>query len=282
MSVQSKVAYSFNKFYLNFLKDLKTNEELRPEIKKHYKVFDKFTTLHIEKLRDCNELIAGRSLESLLGVVDAAEHVTIKTYDVIFKILLHVFNDENATLNTLSTVIQTIKHIRDGDELSMEAFLDDDLSSMLTSLRELLAQDSKVNLNDLAPDTEDTFKLFENSMIGSLAKEISEEINIADLDIKDPTEFLKIENLSDSNNVLGSIVHKVSSKIQNKIQSGNLKQSDLISEAMSLMGMLNNNSATSSIFNNVMSEMGKNMTAAHNGASTRARLQKKLAARKAE
>jgi hypothetical protein len=259
MSVQSKVAYSFNKFYLNFLKDLKTNEELRPEIKKHYKVFDKFTTLHIEKLRDCNELIAGRSLESLLGVVDAAEHVTIKTYDVIFKILLHVFNDENATLNTLSTVIQTIKHIRDGDELSMEAFLDDDLSSMLTSLRELLAQDSKVNLNDLAPDTEDTFKLFENSMIGSLAKEISEEINIADLDIKDPTEFLKIENLS-----------------------GNLKQSDLISEAMSLMGMLNNNSATSSIFNNVMSEMGKNMTAAHNGASTRARLQKKLAARKAE
>jgi hypothetical protein len=261
---------------------MKTKDELRQEIKKNYKVFDKFTTAHIERLRDDEELIVGYNLEKILGIFDDSEHATIKSYSVIFNILMHVYNDDNATLNTLSTVIQAIKQIRDGEDVSMEAFLDDDMSSMLDALRELLTQDAKVNLDDIAPDTEDTFKLFENSMIGSLAKEISEEINLSELDIKDPAEFLKIENITDSNNVLGNIVHKVSSKIQNKIQNGNLKQSDLISEAMSLMGMLNNNSTTSTLFNNVMSEMGKNMASSHHPSATRSRLQKKIAARKAE
>ena len=277
MSVQSKVAYSFNKFYINFLKDLKTNDDFRPDIKKNYKVFDKFTTAHIDRLKDTNELFVEHTLDAILEKTAEPDRATVKSYDIIFKILLHVYNDEHATLNTLSTVLQAIKQVRDGEDVAMEAFLDDDLAALVSSLRDVLTEEVKVNFADIAPDTEDTFKLFENSMIGSLAKEISEEINIADLDIKDPAELLKYENMTDSNNVLGSIVHKVSSKIQNKIASGNLKQSDLISEAMSLMGMLNTSGATSSLFNNVMNEMGK----AHNSGAARARLQKKLAAKKA-
>jgi hypothetical protein len=141
------------------------------------------------------------------------------------------------------------------------------------------------------PSVEDTMKMFENSMIGNLAKEISEEINVKDLNVENPAELLNFESLvSGSNNVLGNIVSKVSTKIQSKIANGELNQTDLIGEAMNLITMLNTSAggANAGMFNDLMSNIGKTMGDMKidenkvRQMDTRARLQKKLEERKAK
>ena len=49
---------------------------------------------------------------------------------------------------------------------------------------------------------------------------------------------MKLMDFSGDNNVMGNIIKKVSSKISDKINSGDLKQDDLLGEAMNMMSMM--------------------------------------------
>lgn len=84
------------------------------------------------------------------------------------------------------------------------------------------------------------FDFLNNSKIGQLAKEITEDIDIKNLDIKDPSELLNIESMFNGggNNVLGDIIAKVGSKVASKISNGELKHEDLMGEAMAMMGKM--------------------------------------------
>ena len=77
-----------------------------------------------------------------------------------------------------------------------------------------------------------------NSKIANLAKEISEEIDVSSIKIEKPEDIMKMMDFSSSNNVMGDIIKKVSSKITDKIQNGDLNQQDLLSEAMGMMSMM--------------------------------------------
>lgn len=76
--------------------------------------------------------------------------------------------------------------------------------------------------------------MLQNTKIGNLAKEISEELDLSSLNISKPEDLLNMG----SNGVLGNIIGKVGSKIHAKIDKGELKHEDLMSEAMSMMSML--------------------------------------------
>lgn len=96
----------------------------------------------------------------------------------------------------------------------------------------------------------------ENSKIGQLAKEISEEIDFSSISsLDDVSKFIDPKN-----NLIGDIVSKVGSKIHNKLNNGELNQEDLLSEAFGMInsfggkipgipGKMNN---MSDIFNNPM------------------------------
>ena len=96
-----------------------------------------------------------------------------------------------------------------------------------------------------AQDAFDPVGLFDkisNSKIADLAKEISKDIDVSSLKSDNPDEVLK--NLFSGNgetNVLGDIISKVSSTLNNKISKGELKHEDLLSEAMSMMNLFGNN-----------------------------------------
>lgn len=145
--------------------------------------------------------------------------------------------------------------------------------------------------------TEDFGNLFaglENSKIASLAKEISKDIDMSALAAAgdNPQDILK--NLMDfgsgsgsGGNILGNIVQKVTSTLGQKISSGEIKQEDLMSEAMSMMSLMNpaSNPLMAQFANNPMvAEMMKGMksgratprTDVMKKASTRDRLRKKL------
>jgi hypothetical protein len=128
-----------------------------------------------------------------------------------------------------------------------------------------------------APIEDDTSGKFdhsalENTMIGSIAKEVVSELDMSEMpnDIKSIDDVFKAMGNSGQggNNLIGNIVSKVGSKLQDKMANGGLKQQDLLKEAFSMFGPL---------MGDVMKNMPNN--SAKRQTTTKERLQKKLAER---
>jgi hypothetical protein len=284
-AIQKKIAYSFNTFFLNFVTDLKeSNTDLKEIIRRDYKVFDKFSIEHIENMcpqycekptvktfdecLDIRPFKGETTVNDIASLIEETDLDTLKSYITIFQIMCNMYSNESLReQETLNVVLRKIQELRErNNDISFDDIIDDALRTMLQELDGYFGSAStiKIDLKDIhsasgpsgASGPEETFKMFENSMIGSLAKEISEEINLKDLNIKDPSELLKLENLTCPDNVLGQIVSKVSSKIHNKISSGSLNQADLVGEAMNIMSMFQKKDAPGAdLFNNIMSQM---------------------------
>lgn len=268
-----KVVYAFNNFYLNFITDIKkSNEFLKREVKKNFKVFDKSDSEYFSRIRECFnmnqenqgdiELLPKVTLNTILEQVEDKERNAVMNYMHIFKLMLLVDAEDNETV--LVKVLDVIKTLQDTSstgeniEEKMKEIIDDDILNILKELKHTLS---------IKDTTEDLFSMLENSQIGSLAKEISNEININELNLSNPEQLLDFRNLTNSNNVLGNIISKVSTKIQDKIQNGQLSQSDLVNEALSFVGKMNGGSGSGGIsspldlLNNPMfSEMMKSFT----------------------
>ena len=134
----------------------------------------------------------------------------------------------------------------------------------------------------------------QDSMICNLAKEISNEIDVSNIKVDKPEDVFKLMDFSASNNIVGDIIKKVSTKIHDKINNGELKQEDLFGEAMNMMNMMNMGGAggmggMAGLFNNpMMSEVMKAMKKvkavpkqdAFKKGSARDRLRAKLEERK--
>ncbi len=80
---------------------------------------------------------------------------------------------------------------------------------------------------------------FMNSSIGNLAKEISQDLDLSDLqNLESPDDLMK-SFMNGGNGGLGNIIQKVSSKLQTKLASGDLNEEALMKDATQMMGMLN-------------------------------------------
>ena len=269
---QTKVVYAFNNFYLNFLTDLKSyNDDLRKEVKKNFKVFDRASTTYFETIKESfgtNEnlfevvLLPGLSYDDLAKRVGENELDVLKSYVYIFKALVSIYEDDDETLlEKVLEIVKAIQHddVPEGDVRDkIKDILDDDLSGVLSELLVLMRKNTttegqRPSGSGVPPVGDNMFSMLENSKIGSLAKEISSEINIGDLNIENPEQLLNFSNLSSSNNALGSIISKVSTKIQEKIERGDISQTELVNEALSLVGMMNQGQGGgNSLFNNPM------------------------------
>ena len=97
---------------------------------------------------------------------------------------------------------------------------------------------SPENKSDDSKSVPDIKEALENTKIGLLAKEISEEIDLSNVDVSDPSKLLNFSDFANQNSFMGKVVSKVGTKIQSKIQTGELKHEDLIKEAMSLLTTL--------------------------------------------
>lgn len=78
-------------------------------------------------------------------------------------------------------------------------------------------------------------KMFANTKIGDLAKEIAGEVDISAMGSAVSADMFSLQGLTDPNNPLASIINTVGSKIQSKIKNGELRQEDLLSEAMGML-----------------------------------------------
>jgi hypothetical protein len=281
MTVSEKITYVFNKVYLNLLKDIKKKDiSFRTVVKSHYRVFDKKSDEYIDELITNMSNSIDTCLFNDSDVLDNVDILNVMLFKeiTINDILRKAIKDDDTDKNTfryymlilllmaflkkdsmdeekknilLNASIRIIGRL-DKKQLSIEEFqtmldsegiVDDDISKVLRKILENRSEvieitDSDVPLNTGFPDMD----LLKNSKIGNLAKEISESINLSDLNLGkiDEGEF-DINRIigGDNQEVLGNIIQSVGSKISEKMRNGEINQSELMSEAIGIMGKMN-------------------------------------------
>tara|TARA_B110000261_G_scaffold159359_1_gene197118 strand:- start:832 stop:1728 length:897 start_codon:yes stop_codon:yes gene_type:complete len=199
--------------------------------------------------KDINEVTRQNIWKYLQTLVVIGKKV-VGEDDEIEKLLDNFNNDESEKLPNM-------ENIKEETENMME---------MLKNMTQITQNPEK---NE--EETEKASNPFEGGLINDIAKELTGELNLDNLNIGDP------KNMNEAfNNLLGGgnggnfldLINKVGAKIQNKVQSGAINQNDLMKEAQSMMGNLKNPEQ--------MAKKMMNTKNPHNGNSTRDRLKKKL------
>lgn len=192
-----------------------------------------------------------------------------------------------------SSVVNVLSSVQKGDDVeeAMHGILDVDIQQLLLRLK---PAHRDANAGGSLP-----FGIDPNGKIASIATEITRELEESDLLPDDPKELFNFAALGKGNNALANIVSKVGNKFKEKMESGDIKQEDLISEAMGFLGMFNTAGGPSSpgeggggggneMFTNIMKMASSMMQQQTNpktksrtssSISTRDRLKKKLADR---
>jgi hypothetical protein len=207
-------------------------------------------------------------------------------YILLLFAYMYKLEDEDGLFNQ---VIRMVGYIQGGqlEDYAKEKddLIDDDIKEVLDVIKEY-GDVGKVDIQKEreALDPMSVLENLNNSKIASLAKEISKDIDLSAINTDKPDEMIKnIFDFSGNNNVLGNIIQKVSSTLNNKITSGEIKHDELISEAMSMMNMFGGGSnpmAGNPLFNQMMKSMksgkaGLKQDVIKKG-DTRERLRKKL------
>jgi hypothetical protein len=128
-------------------------------------------------------------------------------------------------------IVRNIIGFKLEDEEEEENFNEDDNEN----------EDDNKNSEEPKIDDKDFEDKFKNTNIGQLAQEISKEINPDDIknimESGNPLGDL-LSGKMNQNSGLGKVVNTVASKLQQKVQSGQLNEQQLLQEAMGMMGQL--------------------------------------------
>lgn len=277
-TLSTKIEYVFNKIALSFIKEIKDKDGgIKKKISEHYKpLFDTSSGEHINffmtniKDSECftkpsfeHNIIENESIlesmifkditvSNILDVVDDNEKNVVKCYlyDLYMLSYLYKMNNEKDGSVTTELLNKAVRFVDSKQNFVLEDELDnvfdDELRTLLQNIYET-KKDMNRSLVTVTPDMcndmgdfSNVFEFLNNSKIGSLAKEISQDIDISHLHLEKPEDLLNMDSVfSGENPVLGDIIGKVSSRISSKIECGDLKQDELMQEALSMMSKLN-------------------------------------------
>jgi hypothetical protein len=175
----------------------------------------------------------------------------------------------------IKNLVENFKKIRNKEEIETTDDADGELMNMIKNLAENQAKENPV-IDE---------SILENGLIGSLAKELAEDINLEDLNLNISQDSDSINdvfsNLLSGDNPMNfmNLIQNVGKKIQTKMETQNIDQNKLMEEAQSMMGMLGNNNP---LFDNLLKTAKKGMTQTPEPPSNpiQERLRKKLEQRK--
>lgn len=262
MNLTDKVVFTFNKFYSSFIKDVKEfAEELKPTLKKNYKAINKLSSEHIDLFISGSHIFKDITIEQLQDATKTQQD-TVENYLNILRALAHIYRqidnkeDNDDQMEILFThTLDVIKKVQasESSQEALENILDDDLKEILIKLKPTATATMP---SESSTGVEDLLGGLGNSKIAKLAQEISKDIDVSGIDIQKPEDVMKLMDFSNGN-VLGDIISKVSTKIHDKISTGELKQEDLLGEAMNMMNLMGG--AGSFMNNPMVSELMKNM-----------------------
>jgi len=302
------------------MKEIKDKDvDVKSKLKSNYKVFDKKSDEYITRMSMLmDDKITKALFDNTQDIVDHIEILNMELYkeltvDMIMKKVVNTDEKSRSSFKYYLYILMLFCYIYKIDELDdekkyilmcktvdilssmdtkkidneedlekhLEDILDDDLRSLLKRVyndRKMVNESvMKIDISDIDSGLE----FLNNTKIGELAKEISSSIDMSKFSGVNPEEMLDMNQLmSGSNNVLGEIIQTVGSKITQKIQTGELNQDVLMSEALGMMGSLNS-SGHGDMMTQMMGMMGNMMgNMDSSGNKTKERLQRKLANKK--
>lgn len=239
-------------------------------VKEHLKTFVEGENLSSNEAIQALEIVQGITIGDAVKVLKDSDLHTFWNYVNILVIFAYLYTEakassaaaaasageqetpdvESATSSIYLLFVKVVKilsMIQNSQDpaVELEDIIDDDIKQLLLKIKvfEATNEDIKIDEPTAASASADFLQSIENSKIADLAKEISKEIDISNISIEKPEDVAKLMDFSGSNNFLGNIVSKVSNKLTEKISTGEIKQEDLLSEAMSMMSMLNGGAA---------------------------------------
>ena len=278
----------FNNYLKLFIKDIVS---LLPEYKENIDLCydellsqescndDKYVKRFIRKTKEYKTLISNKDeslFENDINILKTINFKEVWTKDI---------GDKNKNkiweyIQTLFVLSETI--ISDSDKVKK---LIDNLKNNEGFTTEDNSNDEEImnmikNLSNIKePEIDEDF--IDNSLIGNLAKELSSEIDMSNMNLNDNTENVGdvFSNLLSGDNPMNfmNLIKTVGDKINNKVTSGDLNQEDLVNEATKMMGNLgNNNPLFKNMFDSLNSQnQPQNQSQSFNNP-TRDRLRKKL------
>ena len=242
-----------------------------------------------------------------------SDNVSDDNKEIIWNYLhtLYIFAYEHVKDVDIKNILKKLKNVSPD-----ENNLDDDTKTLINIINSLTGKDGGVDtIKEIDDDAENmSYELPQifNGTIGNLAKEIAKDIDTNAINLEDPASLLRdlmSGNFDEDNDESGvvNLVKNITSKIQSKLVDGDIKESDLMTDAENLMKNFTNSNNKmpgmggmagmegmgdlGNIFSKLMSTMG-GMTGAQKGMmksnlertqfanETKTRLKKKLKEKK--
>jgi hypothetical protein len=225
-------------------------------IKNHLSIFDKI--INRDDTLFNNDLFLLPNINFKLLWTDSTDITKIAIWEYCY--LLYTYGTRVTEYNEFLT-----KHITDeGLQIDLITKHDDYMSTIISFLRDnnrnKQAQQTEQKEQSEQPNIPGLPGGIMNTMIGTLATELASEIDISNLqNISNPSDILA-QLMGGGDNGLGNIINKVSSKLNEKVQSGQLDEKQLLNEAQQMMGDLQGNPMN--LFSGMdpnMANMAKNM-----------------------
>jgi len=254
--MSDKAVFVFNQYYWDLLKKSKDLAKQKKEVSKparnilrairsHYMAFDKSSRDHLDFYKRAHaaqqfwEKYTSKPVEEIEslefeGSADMQVFNGIRLADLLpvmqHTYLLHQYVTIFGLLTEVedpTCLIETIKSFT-SDEKYAAAFntiADDRTKTVVTRLHDLYKKNVHISMDDGLRD-------IENTSLGKLAKEIMNEVNVDELQ-----KTLGSGNISDilqNPSGLTGLLSTVSQKMVSKMASGEIKQEQLLQDAMSI------------------------------------------------
>tara|TARA_Y100000589_G_C27120949_1_gene616443 strand:+ start:159 stop:1310 length:1152 start_codon:yes stop_codon:yes gene_type:complete len=234
--------------------------DLEPSSEKYAKQFSKnIEKYHIQISCKNEDMFKEENIFLLEGIdfhIIWNSNISHGTKEAIWKYLhtlLLLGNTINSEFDDISCLMNDLSKAVSDENIDKEKLdnLNEQVKSMLNVIQNLTDENKTKSTENSSSDSgEKSFSgdIFENSKIGKLAQELAKDINVDSLglniDEKNPPQNPKdiFDNIIGKNPMkLMGLIQNVGNKIQNKIGSGEINESELINEAQQMMSNLNNN-----------------------------------------
>ena len=285
----------FNEIIDGYYTDLLTSETCND---------DKYVKRFMRKLKDFKTQISGKDASMFQGElcvlknvdfekIFASDILTDNTREKIWEYLqtLYVIGESIISdSERVKNLVKNFQRLRSDTQAVDEPETEED-REILDMLKNIAEQNQNTNTEPLSPE------MFENGVIGKLARELEGEMNLESLGLnmdESTSPDQMFSNLISGDNPMKfmNLLQTVGKKVQDKIAAEGIDQNDLINEATQMMGSLSGggNSMFDNLFKQAAAAAGGgglgNMNQAQvnnphgSGNATRDRLRKKLEKRK--
>jgi len=240
--------FIFNQYYIDFLKRLKTeakkdnttdlSKSILKAIKENYSTFDKSSSEYIEFVQNqITEDVWEKYVENNEDWLSLNDHLMLYK-DISIESVTDIIKDEYLCHHFMTVFYIFQKDVSDEVAADIVKILQSiDTKDMIDKIedekiKKVLENLQIVRNKNIKEKSGMDMKFIEDTSIGKLAKEILEDIDVGKLQksIGEKGDVLKA--IGDPDSGFADVISSVSRKMANKISNGELKQENLIQDAM--------------------------------------------------